>query len=984
MTIDYMIKAIMRILISIIFIGFFVQTVSAEPKWLQKETENFTLIYRDIHEDLADHVLYSAENALAKLREIFDYTPSEKIIINTFDIYDYGFATATAVPQNYIRLEIEPFEGGYESITYNERIQWILSHELVHVVVNDKASGIEEFSRTLFSKVAPEQQHPITVFYSLLTNYNRYTPRWHQESIAVFLETWLNGGYGRSLSSFDEMYFRSMTLDSLKFPDYVRLDALDSHNSFLLESLFYLYGTRFSSYLSINYGEENLIKWFNNSEDGFYSNFKEKFENVYNRDFDEVWQEFIEYEKEFQSSNIHKLLKAELTPVKRLSEESFGWVSQPFLNDEKNAVVFGVHKPHNLAMLQKFDLKSGKSILISSLPTPSMHQVASTAYDSNLNYLFFTTNNNQLYRDVRLIETKSKQQKLLFKDVRLGNLTVASQTHELWGIRHNGGKASLMYSDYPYNQLIKAVDFNFGDEIHQLAVSPTGKYLAAVIHQPSGEQSLILVNNEEIKSGDKFKFKRITSKGSPGNPSWSRDEKSIYWNAFTNGVSNIYRYNLDDGNTIALSHTLRGLMKPVYLNADSLFAFEFTAEGFIPVIIPNKPADRLPAINYYGQQIVDVNPQVKSWNLSEPDYENINLDESKEYHGLSNLNVLAFVPTISGFQKQKVLGFYTKIADPLINHTFSLEAGYSVFDLLPGAPRFHIKGKYEYKKKYSFEVNHNGTDFYDIFNERKTSFIGTKFSLNNDHYWIYDNPLKVKQRTKFDYYTGVTYINDNLTKIFTPDFAVGMTTINSRSLRKSIGSSGYESGREFNVTLAFFGTEYDDPKLAEQLYGDFGSFSTWISKHNVFHWKVAGGVANIDKKLYQGNFFFGGFGNRRVENKDVKQFRGTFRFPGIPMYSLAASRFAKLMVENNFPPIRFGNAALGQHYLNHIDFSIYSQALYTKSSQGNTWIDLGAQVNFIFKHWFNLESTLSAGIANAWYEDGNSWEWFFSFKLLRN
>ena len=980
-----MIKAKLKYFIAIIFfLGILAPSVSAESKWLQKESENFTLIYRDVHQELADHVLFSAENALAKLREIFDYSPSEKIIINTFDIYDYGFATATAVPQNYIRLEIEPFEGAYESITYNERIQWILSHELVHVVVNDKASGIEKFNRSLFSKVAPEQQHPITVFYSLLTNYNRYTPRWHQESIAVFLETWMNGGYGRSLSSFDEMFFRSMVLDSVSFADDIKLDALDSHNSFLLESLFYLYGTRFSSYLSVKYGKENLVKWYNNSDDGFYSNFKKKFKNIYIKDFDLVWEDFIEHEKSFQQDNINRLLKAELTPVNRLSEESFGWVSQPYLDEDKNSVVFGVHKPHHLAMIQKFDLKTRTSKKISSLPTPSMHQVASTAFDSNLNYLFFTTNNNQLYRDLRVLETNSGHEKLLFKDVRLGNLTVASATHELWGIRHNGGMASLMYSAYPYHQLIKAVDFEFGDEIQQLAVSPTGKFLAAIIHKPSGEQSLILINNDEIKSGDKFKYKKISSKGSPGNPSWSEDESSIFWNAFTNGVSNIYRYNLSDEKIEALSHTLRGLMKPIYFNEDSLFAFEFTAEGFIPVTIPNKPADRLPAINYLGQQILDTNPEVTNWNLNEPDYENIILQKPEEYSGLSNLNVLAFVPTISGFQGQKVLGFYAKIADPLSKHTISLEAGYSVFDRLPGAPNLHLKGKYEYKKKYSFEINHNGTDFYDLFNERKTSFIGTKFSLNNDHYWIYDNPLKVKQRTKIDYYTGVSYINDNLTKIFTPDFAVGMTTINSRSLRKSIGSSGYEAGRDFNITLAFFGTEYNDPKLAEQLYGDFGSFSTWISNHNVFHWKVAGGIANIDKKLYQGNFFFGGFGNRRVENKDVKQFRGTFRFPGIPMYDLAAKSFTKLMVENNFPPVRFGGASLGQHYLNHIDISVYSQLLYTDSEQGNKWIDLGAQVNLIFKHWFNLESTFSAGIAKAWFEKGDSWEWFLSLKLLRN
>ena len=58
-------------------------------------------------------------------------------------------------------------EPGYESIPYNERFQWIISHELVHIVVNDHSSNIESFARSLFSKVVPEQIQPLTIIYSL-------------------------------------------------------------------------------------------------------------------------------------------------------------------------------------------------------------------------------------------------------------------------------------------------------------------------------------------------------------------------------------------------------------------------------------------------------------------------------------------------------------------------------------------------------------------------------------------------------------------------------------------------------------------------------------------------------------------------------------------------------------------------------------------------------------------------------------------------
>jgi hypothetical protein len=92
--------------------------------------------------------------------------------------------------------------------------------------VNDLASGSEAFSRSIFSKVAPEQVQPLTVFYSLLTNYSRYTPRWHQEAIAVFMETWLSGGFGRTLGNFDEMYFRTLVIDGREFPSFQTIDGV--------------------------------------------------------------------------------------------------------------------------------------------------------------------------------------------------------------------------------------------------------------------------------------------------------------------------------------------------------------------------------------------------------------------------------------------------------------------------------------------------------------------------------------------------------------------------------------------------------------------------------------------------------------------------------------------------------------------------------------------------------------------------------------
>ncbi len=973
---------------SLIFIYLILTvTLKAQSGWLEKDSEHFKVIYKPEQAYLVPHIINSAETSLRTLMKLFDYTPSEKIVISLYDASDYGFASTTTVPENFIRLEIEPFEHEYENIPFNERFQWVLSHELVHVVVDDHASNVEKVTRSIFSKVSPEQVQPLSIFYSLLTNYSRFTPRWHQEGIAVFLETWLNGGFGRVLGNFDEMFFRSMVADSVRFPGYIELDSKTTLTNFLLGTLYYIYGERFCSYLSIKYGSDKLIDWFKEEPNDFYEGFLNKFEKIYGISLDKAWNDFIFYEKKFQGKNIKKIESAGLTPMRQLKNKAIGWVTEPYYIQQDSTMIFGYHTPNYLAGIQTLNLKNGASDRIGTLPTPSLIKVASTAYDKDLGLFFYTTKNNELYRDVCVLQTSTNDTKVLFADCRVGDLTITSTTHDLWGVLHSNAEVSLVVSPYPYKNLVPLIKFNADDEIYDLSISPNGKYLAAILHRANGDQSLILVNCDSLKDGSSFKYETIADKGSPESPSWSPDGKYLFWNAYVNGVSNIYRDNLDNADIEPLSNVLTGLFKPVYLNKDSLFAFEFTPKGFTPVIIPNKSANHLPAINYLGEKVVEKDPELTKLALKQDDDplpDTVQPRNFTNYNSLANLKVLTFIPVITGFQDQKVIGIFTHISDPLIVNDLTFEFGISPFKSKAKIPLFHIKGKYEYKKRFTIGINYNPGDFYDLFNQRKRGMIGTKLTLGYTNYWVYDNPLKIMQSVSLDYYKDIEFINDNLVRVSQPNFSVLQTTLNAKNLRRSIGSIDFEEGDEFNTTAMAFGTEVPRLLVAGQIYGEWDHYLTWLYPHNTFHLKIAGGWSILTDRVVQAKFYFGGFGNRPLEDVDVMQYRKVFRFPGIPIYSLAAEKFGKLMLEDELPPLRFSDAAIGQHYLSHISLSVFSQSLLLASSQPKEWIDLGTQINFVFRHWFNLESTFSAGIAEAWHSKGNSWEWFLSYKLLRN
>lgn len=966
------------ILLSIFFI-FSNQKLLSQNEWLEKESLHFKIIYKKSHSHLAGYLLNCAEKTFEKLQMIFGYSPTEKIVLNTFDLYDYGFGEATSIPQNYIHIEIEPFEPGYENIPYNERFQWIINHELAHIFFNDQSNKAESVLRSLFSKTAPEQGQPCTALFSILTNYNRFSPVWHQEAIAIYLETWLSGGFGRVLGSFDEMYFRALYAEGKEFPSLSELQSVLPNNSFLLDMVSYLYGERFASFLAEKHGNKALLKWYANDNAPFYSNYVSGFENSFGCSLNKSWNDFHENEMKFQKENINKLADEPFTKLSYLSHNAFGWVSQPFINERKGEIYFSFHTKDRLASVCSFKLKDGKVKELFSLPTPSLSQVSSTAFDNETGLYFFTTNNNQLFRDVYVMDVNTGESKVLFRDERVGGLTISTASKTLWGIRHNAGQVSIVYSLYPYRYFETFRTFPVGEEVYYLCISPSGNKLAAVTHKSSGIQELVIVNLQNLED-----VKTVYNIGNPENPSWSRDEKRLYFNSYANGVSNIFCYSVKDNSASAITHTIKGLFKPVEIKPDSIFAFEFSTSGFMPVSFSPDNVKRLPAIDYHGQRTFEKNPELQNYLVTISNTNASAGEQNKIYSGIDNIKIQSFVPVVSGFQSSVLLGFFSRIADPLLYHDFSIEADYSVYNKIESMPKFHIKTKYEYKKEFYVGFDYNAPDFYDLFNSRKKGMIGEKYYAGMDYYWIYDNPLKVRQTSEIAYYRGVEYFNENQIPVSQPDFLVAQTSVNSRNLRRSIGSSDAEKGDEFNISAVMFGSDIKTPHLSGQFFGEWKRYFNWIAPHNTLLLQLSSGYRIENDNHFQSKFFFGGFGNREIENADVKQYRKIFMFPGLPLYNLNCDRFIKAGIENIFPPLRFGNLKIGNHFLDYADFSVYSQTLFINSSRGNFWFDVGGQVNFIFVLWYNLETTLSAGAAKAFSANESSSDWFISFKLFRN
>ena len=115
---------------------------------------------------------------------------------------------------NYITLGIEPFEYVYETSpptsasTGSSATSWSTSSRPTRRAGSDRCSA-----RSSSARSGRSPNNRVSMIYSYLTSPRLYAPRWYHEGIAVFLETWMAGGFGRALGGYDEMVFRTMVAD---------------------------------------------------------------------------------------------------------------------------------------------------------------------------------------------------------------------------------------------------------------------------------------------------------------------------------------------------------------------------------------------------------------------------------------------------------------------------------------------------------------------------------------------------------------------------------------------------------------------------------------------------------------------------------------------------------------------------------------------------------------------------------------------------
>ncbi|MGD8627864.1 MAG: hypothetical protein PVH52_02155 [bacterium] len=961
-------------------------TLPAAGQLNKVEAENVTLIYASRAQDyLIPHAVNSFNKALTFHSKLFDYTPSEKIVVYMTDFADFGSGAASAVPDNGLNICIAPFSYAYETRPANERMNWLMNHETLHVLAGDKSSGWDRFFRGLFrGKVNVDAADPLSMLYSYWTNPRWYAPRWYHEGMAVFMETWMAGGLGRALGPYDEMVFRTMIRDSANVYNMVGLESEGTAADFQVGAVSYLYGTRFFNYLALKYGPMKLVEWVGRTS-GTRAYFASEFKRVYGMSAKQAWADWIAWEQHWQETNLASIHEHPVTPFRPLSTRALGSISQAYYDPARKKIFAAVLYPAETGHIAAIDLDSGEVEKICDIHGPALYYVTSLAYDPVAGILYFAEDNNS-WRDLCSYNLETGVKTSLIENVRMGDLAFNPRDRSIWGVRHYNGISTIARVPVPYTDWDQVYSFPYGRDVFDLAISPDGTYLTCALTEISGTQHLIGISVDSLEAGNAdYDVLCDFEVSSPANFVFTPDGKHLYGSSYYTGVSNIYHYDIEQDSMMVVTNCETGLFRPVPFSEDSLIAFKYTGAGFLPGFVSSRPAEYVSAIKYLGQEVVDTHPVLRDWVVKPVAMEGRDSTPARVtgYHPLRSMRLGSVYPVIQGYKDYGTAGLRFDVRDKLGMSNLKVTGAYSPASSLPDRERVHFGLKLNYWQ-WTISGTYNHADFYDLFGPTKTSRKGYSWGVAYKRTLLYRPP----RTTDFNLYvsgfgdleTMPRYQNVPATYDRFISFGLGVTL---KNLRGTLGAVDYERGWLLEINSR---NNYVNGEVIPLLYAEFGLALGLPFDHSpIWFWGSAGNAFGEEDDSFS-NFFFGGFGNNWVDHNSIKRYREHYAFPGLDLNGVGGTNYGKAMLEWVLPPLRFGSVGFTSAYLRWARLSLFTAGVATNvddEPDRRALLDVGAQLDFRLVTFSLLKSTLSVGYANALEKhEKRSEEWMVSLKLL--
>lgn len=657
-----------------------------DVKWKTIETEHFYVHFWSGNEDAAGRTAMLAEKAYGELSSAWGHEVFLKTHITLSDVQDTANGRATANPYPAIVAYVTAPEPLSVLEAYDDWLDILITHEVVHVVHLDTVHGIARAVNAVFGLGVLGK----------ITTPNIVQPRWVVEGVATVQESKYSS-MGRLRSAQFDAFLRMAVLDgTFQTLDQVSSDA----RIFPHGTSRYLYGAHFMRYIADRYGEDKLQELSHvYATQVIPYGINKAIEKVIGVTFYQLWKEFVRDTSRRFRAQARRIRARGLRQGRRLT---FGGETTryPFWSRDDAYVYFYKNDGHrdegvkriratggriregvgigrqgaDVDIQQVFDMENeGAASFVGATGDIVFDQEA--VYDFRYRW-------SDLWRwnggDPRGAE------QLTF-GLRASEPDVSPDGHSVVFRRNDAAQSRLAFLELDTGDVRELPPIDRLSQVFTPRWSPDGEKVAFSGFVEGGYRDIYVY---DVAAGTK---RRITAdRHIDMSPSWSPDGRYIVFGSDRDDVYNVYAWDTESETLHQVSNVLGAAFEPkVSHDGEKLAYVGYGKNGYDIWVMDFDPQRWLPVLPTVTDlpPVDDPKPQLPGQNGRA-----LSLD-SHRYRAIDTLYPRFFFPTAFDFQSSDfgtALGFEVAVADVRGTHSLLTFFNYNADERLASGRATYI------------------------------------------------------------------------------------------------------------------------------------------------------------------------------------------------------------------------------------------------------------------------------------------------------
>ncbi len=526
-------------------------TFDPELTWKTLKSRHFNVHYHDGEAALAQQSLTIAEAVHAELSPVFDWVPEVPTDIVLSDSADLANGFASPVPYNRIVLYVT---APHRISDHGNWLQNLITHEYTHILHLDKAAGAPRGLRRLLGR------HPL-LFPNLMQ------PTWAIEGLATYFETSVSGGYGRGQSSEFDMLMRMEVAGGLKPLRQINQRVI----SWPAGKMPYLYGVEFYKFVVQHYGEEAMMRWIAAYSDNLVPlRLNSTVHEVFGVDLPVLYDQFERHLEEKHHRRLATIRQRGVVAGERVTRHGYASGYPRVASDGSLYYIEGDgYERSYLAVRQQGQSDSRKLMEVNAVSGIDVHDKAGVVVSQ-----LELCDNVSAYHDLYHVDPASGRVTRLTRCGRYRSPAWSPAGDRIAAVRNDLGSSSLVILNAAGTELEVLWSADHGEVVLDLDWSPGGEHLIASVWRAQGGWNL---EEFSLKS---LEWQLLSAESSlECGPQYSDDGEAIIFSADYDGVYNLHRLTLDDGQITTLTNVTGGAFSPTVGSNGAIYYMGYSPQG---------------------------------------------------------------------------------------------------------------------------------------------------------------------------------------------------------------------------------------------------------------------------------------------------------------------------------------------------------------------------------------------------------------------